>query len=126
MREVKQSRLAIEQKRLKQRNKATTFSKNIWDTSGMDPLICIKLDKSNFGSVLDEALIHSSKNVLKFQWKETEEQTRQTIELLKICNKAAKLYKRTRNPEHKDQRQLLHGQVSADFDQDQQTQLDTL
>ena len=49
----------------------------------------------------------------------------QTIELLNICNKAAKRYKRTRNPAHKDQWQLLQGQVSAAFEQDQQTQLDT-
>ena len=49
----------------------------------------------------------------------------QTIELLNICNKAAKRYKRTRNPAHKDQLQLLQGQVSAAFDQYQQTQLES-
>ena len=48
----------------------------------------------------------------------------QTIELLNTCNKAAKRYKRTRQADHKDQWQLLQGQVSAAFDLDQQVHLD--
>ena len=75
----------------------------------------------------DKALIHSSENILgkKLKSKHASWVSAQTIELLHICNKAAKRYKRTRNPAHKDQWQLLQGQVSAAFDQDQQTQLDT-
>ena len=75
----------------------------------------------------DKALIHSSENILgkKLKSKHASWVSAQTIELLNICNKAAKRYKRTRNPAHKDQWLLLQGQVSAAFDQDQQTQLDT-
>ena len=64
----------------------------------------------------DTALIHSSENVLgkKLKSKHASWVSAQTIELLNICNKAAKRYKRTRNPAHKNQWQLLQGQVSAD------------
>ena len=75
----------------------------------------------------DTAPIHSSENVLRKKLKSEHASwmSAQTIELLYIFNKTAKRYKRTRHPAHKDQSQLLHGQVSAAFDQDQQTQLDT-
>ena len=74
----------------------------------------------------DKALIHSSENILgkKLNSKHTRWVSAQTIELLNICNKAAKRYKRTRNQAHKDQWQSFQGQVSAAFEQDQQTQLD--
>ena len=71
----------------------------------------------------DKALIHSSENVLGS--KHASWVSAQTIEVLNICNKATKRYKRTRNRAHKDQWQLLEGQVSAAFEKDQQTQLDT-
>ena len=71
----------------------------------------------------DTVIIHSSENVLekKLKSKHASWVNAQTIELLHICNKAAKRYKRTRNLAHKDQWKLLQGKVSAD--QDQQTQL---
>ena len=70
----------------------------------------------------DKALIHYSE---KLKSKHVSWMTFQTIELLKICNKAAKSYKRTSNPVHKDQWQLLQGKVSSAFEQYQQTQFDT-
>ena len=53
----------------------------------------------------DRALIHSSENVLgkKLKSKHASWSSAQTIELLNICNKAAKRHKRRRNPAHKDQ-----------------------
>ena len=59
----------------------------------------------------DAALIHLSENVLgkKLKSKQANWVSAQNIELLNICNKAAKRYKRTRNPAHKVQCQLLQG-----------------
>ena len=74
-----------------------------------------------------KALIHFIENIpgKKLKSKHASWVSAHTKEQLNICNKAAKRYKRTRNPAHKDQWQLLQGQVSAAFEQDQQTQLDT-
>ena len=77
-------------------------------------------------NAFDAALIHSSEKILgkKPKNKHNRWVSDQTLELLNICNKASKRYKRTRNPAHKDQWQLLQDRVSAAFDQDQQAQLD--
>ena len=74
----------------------------------------------------DTALKHASEKVLgkKLKNKHASWVSPQTIELLNTCNKAAKRYKRTRQEDHKDQWQLLQGQVSAAFDLDQQVHLD--
>ena len=51
----------------------------------------------------DKALIHPSEKILgkKLKSKHASWVSAQTIELLNICNKAAKRYKRARNPAHK-------------------------
>ena len=74
----------------------------------------------------DTALKHASKKVLgkKLMNKHASWVSPQATELLNTCNKAAERYKRTRQEDHKDQWQLLQGQVSAAFDLDQQVHLD--
>ena len=57
----------------------------------------------------DTALIHSSQNVLrKLKSKHASWVSAHTIELLNIYNKAAKRYKRTRNPAHIIQAQIIN------------------
>ena len=57
----------------------------------------------------DTAIIQSNENVLgkKLKSKHANWVSAQTKEIMNICNKTAKHYKRTRNPAHKDQWQLL-------------------